>query len=135
MRLGELGVRRLIAARREHAQLRLALVQRLRALVQATREAIVDHRVLQNILECGLNVHRGLLLSGNLLHGRVSRYFLVSHGCGGGLLERKKGLPSPRPQLLPLSALSCSSRPRMPTLSSAPERLPVTPASATASPV
>ena len=49
--LDELDVLGLSARLDEHAQMRLALVQRLRALTQPARETVVDERRLQNLLQ------------------------------------------------------------------------------------
>ena len=54
--LDELDVLGLSARLDEHAQVRLALVQRLRALTQPARETVVDERRLQNLLQ-NLLVH------------------------------------------------------------------------------
>ena len=48
--LDELDVLGLSARLDEHAQMRLALVQRLRALTQPARETVVNERRLQNLL-------------------------------------------------------------------------------------
>ena len=48
--LDELDVLGLRARLDEHAQMRLALVQRLRALTQPARETVVNERRLQNLL-------------------------------------------------------------------------------------
>mmetsp|Transcript_10707 Transcript_10707/g.35475 ORF Transcript_10707/g.35475 Transcript_10707/m.35475 type:complete len:249 (-) Transcript_10707:63-809(-) len=92
-RLDELGVLGLRAVGREDAQLRLALVERLGALVQAAGDAVVHQRVLQHQLERRLDVHhrrrlgdRGRLGDLNLRRLLVSHLssLLSSRACAGG---------------------------------------------------
>eukprot|EP00962_Isochrysis_galbana_P018092 scaffold5212_cov108-Isochrysis_galbana.AAC.3 len=71
-RLNELGVLRLVAPGRQHAELGLPLVKGLGALVQATRQTVVNQSVLENNLQGRLHVHNyGSLSNRHIRRGRL----------------------------------------------------------------
>ena len=89
--LDELDVLRLRARLDEHAQVGLALVERLGALAQAAREAVVHEGVLQDLLDgapalspcmrwLGWEAHLKRILDGELALGSLSGNLDLSRG-------------------------------------------------------